>query len=121
MPSATKDRDEKAMASTAVSPGDDEARDERPRGPPPEPAKVDGGFFHIYKKGQGKWTRLGTAGGGALIGLLCAEFIYSQLKTYTIFQIDGRPRISVILGIVGALFAGYAALIFWLMNKPRNA
>ena len=25
------------------------------------------GFFHIYKKGQGYWTRMGTVGGAALI------------------------------------------------------
>ena len=37
-----------------------------------------GGFFTIYKRGQGYWTRMGTAIGAALIALLFAEFIYAD-------------------------------------------
>ena len=34
-----------------------------------------GGFFTIYKKGQGYWTRMGTAVGAALLGALIAWHI----------------------------------------------
>lgn len=40
-----------------------------------------GGFFTIYKKGQGYWTRMGTALGAALLLTVFAVFVYTELKT----------------------------------------
>ncbi|HEX8913955.1 MAG TPA: preprotein translocase subunit SecE, partial [Humisphaera sp.] len=37
------------------------------------------GFFSIYKKGQGYWTRMGTLIGVALVGGLLAWTLYSQI------------------------------------------
>jgi preprotein translocase subunit SecE len=35
--------------------------------------------------------------------------------------IDQTQTKSITLYIIAALFAGYALLVFWLMNKPANA
>ena len=100
MASATKEKDGKAMATDVIAPGADEP-DERPK-PRPAPQKEPGaGFFTIYKKGQGKWTRLGTVGGAALLGLLTSHFLYDQLKTFATFQnANGRPKVSLLIGIL---------------------
>ena len=68
MASATTENDEKAMASDLALPGDDEGSS-KPRGsaPPQKSKDEDGkGFFHIYKSGQGYWTRMGTVGAALL-------------------------------------------------------
>jgi preprotein translocase subunit SecE len=49
----------------------------------PPAAPPTGGFFHLYKPGQGYWTRLGTAIGVGLLILLVARFLYVALETRT--------------------------------------
>src|SRR5678809_44388 len=44
---------------------------------------VGGGLFHLYKPGQGYWTRMGTAGATILLIALLARFIYVSLHTRT--------------------------------------
>ena len=73
----------------------------------------DGGFFHIYKKGQGYWTRMGTAGGAALIGAMTIQFIWSERQTFR--MTDSVAEIAC------AVFAlAYGFLAFYLMNKASN-
>src|SRR5262245_34187709 len=92
MASATKKPDENDMAEDVSTGGADEARDdreereERSGGGQQKPLEyrargtpMAGGFFHVYKRGQGYWTRMGTAAGLGLVGLLTANFIYSEL------------------------------------------
>src|SRR2546421_8273072 len=57
----------------------------------PKPPSRGGGFFTIYKKGQGYWTRMGTALGAAIISVLCAEFIYTQMR-YTPYTFDANKN-----------------------------
>lgn len=45
----------------------------------PRPAEAKVGYFHVYKYGQGYWTRLGTAFGAALIALFIAYFVFEQV------------------------------------------
>src|SRR5215212_10096528 len=47
------------------------------------PTATGGGFFSLYKPGQGYWTRMGTAAAGALLIALLARFIYISLSTRT--------------------------------------
>lgn len=54
-----------------------EVRSDRSVAPRPK----QGGFFTIYKKGQGYWTRMGTALGAALLLTVFAVFVYTELKT----------------------------------------
>ena len=52
------------MATDVIATGDEEPATSKP--PAPAAQQADGGgFFHIYKKGQGYWTRMGTAVGAA--------------------------------------------------------
>src|SRR5687767_5189741 len=44
---------------------------------------VGGGWFHLYKPGQGYWTRMGTAAGAVLLIAMLARFIYISLATRT--------------------------------------
>jgi len=114
MASVTDDRknDEKPMATNELAGGGaDEPREAaRSVGKP----AGDQGFFSIYKKGQGYWTRMGTAFGAVLVGALTAHFLYQQLPAW------GVPS-NVTVGISAGFLIAYGLLVFWLMNKPTNA
>src|SRR5437879_5097261 len=72
-----------------------------------------GGFFTIYKKGQGYWTRIGTVGGAALIAVLTAQFIYSRLSQHT------ELSAKTIILIDAAFLTVFALLTFRIVNKPK--
>ena len=67
--------------------------------------------FDIYKRGQGKYTRLCSAFGAAIIvGLGCLQ-LYKKL--------DGTDLgLWVKTMVPAALFVVLGLLIFWLVNKP---
>jgi preprotein translocase subunit SecE len=85
---------------------------------PGEPPRDHAGFFHVYKSGQGYWTRMGTVGAAALLILLIGHFFYTFLPTWS-DTMRAHPR--VMIGIVLAIVAGLSLLAFRLMNKPQNA
>ena len=81
------------------------------------PATVTGektGFFTVYKRGQGAYTRYGTA---ICVGLLIAvlgRFAYEQTRS---FYTDSRTVPSVVTAVVVLL----GGILAWrLMNTPRN-
>jgi preprotein translocase subunit SecE len=86
--------------------------------PPVAPAGPDAGFFHIYKKGQGYWTRMGTAGAAALLIAGVCFFLYENLRVWSPYLATHR---GALIGILVAIAAASALLVFWLMNKPSNA
>jgi len=102
----------------------DDDRDERRGGggggaarPPVATAVGSGGFFHIYKKGQGYWTRMGTAAAAGLIIVGVAAFMYENLTVwFPYFTTHRGPLVGVVLVVAGAL----ALLAYWLMNKAGN-
>jgi|SRR5687767_12340418 len=91
------------------------------------------GFFKIYKKGQGYWTRMGTALGAGLLIALTVWFFYQQLPVWLTpaftpanptpeqVRAAGPTARNVTLGICTAMLLGFAALAWRLMNKPSNA
>src|SRR4051812_43154232 len=83
-------------------------------------ARADGGFFHVYKSGQGYWTRMATAGAAALILAMTAYFLWQQLPAWVSYFADDRGR-KALLGIIAAVIVGYCLLVWRLMNKPTNA
>jgi preprotein translocase SecE subunit len=122
MSSATKEqKDGKAMATDLVAPGGtDDAGDDRPKGPPPAEKQAGSGgagFFRIYKKGQGYWTRMGTAFGVAFLTGLTAWEIYRN-RAY--FGMAGNERQKIAFGVASGLFLLVAGLAWRLMNKPAN-
>jgi preprotein translocase subunit SecE len=84
----------------------------RPR-PPTTDTGGNGGFFHIYKKGQGYWTRMGPVGGAALIGALTLQFLFSERATFRLSD-DGGVILCVIFAVA------YTAFAFFMLNRPRH-
>ncbi len=66
--------------------------------------------FEIYKRGQGKYTRLCTAFGAGLIAALGCLRLYAQLQASD-FGLWVETMVPVVLFVV----LGF--LIFWLINK----
>ncbi len=70
--------------------------------------------FDIYKRGQGKYTRLYSAFGAALIvGLGCLQ-LYKKLQAWDL----GLWTETM---VPAGLFVALGLLIFWLANKPTIA
>jgi preprotein translocase SecE subunit len=82
-------------------------------------ARGEAGFFTIYKRGQGYWTRMGTALGAALIAFLFAEFTWGRLKV-AVSVYRWPLNTWVMLAIAGGVFAGIMLVAWRMMNKPSN-
>lgn len=78
------------------------------------------GFFTIYKKGQGYWTRMGTAVGAIIISALLANFVYGRLVVLKTIK-NWTVGYAVLFGIAALVFAALMTLAWRLMNKPGNA
>jgi preprotein translocase SecE subunit len=134
---STKTKPEAKDAMTGELPDNSEDSQKPPRTPsnrsqsgqsPLQPADSGKpGYFHIYKKGQGYWTRMGTVAGVALIGILTANFLYSEFDGFSVGpRMSGflknihlqEPRGGYLLVVVFTLI--YAGIAYWLMNKPTN-
>ena len=100
-------------ADTTIIPGADEPRNERPS----ERSAAKPSFFAVYKKGQGYWTRMGTAIGAGLLGALIVWQIYTQVPAFFADTDRGR-KVALVVSIIFAALYGFIA---WrLMNKPGN-
>ena len=143
MPPETKDRPDSAMDDDAVQAAADEKQDERDEREDREerderkerrdergreaaaPVRTGGrgGFFTIYKKGQGYWTRMGTAIGAALLGGLLAYNLYVWIPV--LVNLGSSPDAlakerQLAIWISAAVLAAYAILVWRLTNKPEN-
>lgn len=109
------------MATDLVARGAEEPDDRKP--PEPRSEKSEGqGFFTIYKKGQGYWTRICSAIGAAFLVILTARFIYQEIPPYIPSIIDPTTGSKRWLLLIIGVFVIAAALLIWkLMNKPANA
>src|SRR5690349_13375005 len=119
MASETKTKEDEAMAADTVAaegPESEEPRGSRtPEVVRPVPAKPS--FFAIYKKGQGYWTRMGTAIGAGLLGLLLIGQIYYRVPAF----MRDQHRASQVALLIAAGFGMLYVLFAWrLMNKPSN-
>ncbi len=68
----------------------------------------------VYKRGQGKYTRMGTAAGGAVMMALGCLQLYRTLEAA-----DVGLWIETMAS--AGLFVVVAALMLWLVNKPNIA
>jgi preprotein translocase subunit SecE len=81
---------------------------------PPAPTGGGGaGYFSIYKKGQGYWTRMGTVAGVALIGAMTGDFLWNQRINLGLSERGGY----ILVGVFGII---YALLAFHLINRPGS-
>src|SRR3954451_8816213 len=116
------DDDRSEDSEQSPKPDRNEEREDAARGAAPS-GGVGGGLFHLYKPGQGYWTRMGTAGGAVLLIALLARFIYISLATRTnldVMLVNGVERHGyTIKVIITAIFAALAAGLTWYyLNKP---
>lgn len=77
-------------------------------------------IFKIYKRGQGKYTRLSSAFTAAVIvGLGCLG-LFSKLEAVSWW---GSPRTAMWIAtmVPAGLFVILALVIVWLVNKPSVA
>ena len=70
--------------------------------------------FDVYKRGQGKYTRVATFLVGCGIGALVAHYVWNELRDTTLGQ-------YVIYGVPVAIFVAVAILTFRIVNRPRSA
>lgn len=121
------------MAADALAPGAEEP-DEKPRERAEKPSRSSsGGFFTIYKHGQGYWTRMCTALGSALILLMSANFIWSNVPPYlrpmltpanaTSAQITvAAAKTERVTMLICVVFLVLSSILVWkLINSPTNA
>jgi preprotein translocase subunit SecE len=83
------------------------------RNGPPERAQRMG-RFDIYKRGQGKYTRLGTFAGAVGVALIGAALLPEKIQLLT-----ASAYIQFLVPTV-ALVA-LAWMMFWVVNRPKTA
>ena len=71
-------------------------------------------IFSIYKPGQGKYTRLGSAFGFGTVVVLGCLLLYRKLE-----GADLGLWVSTMIPV--GVCAGFALLFFWLSNNPSVA
>ncbi|MGC4031385.1 MAG: preprotein translocase subunit SecE [Tepidisphaeraceae bacterium] len=104
------------MAAVTTSNGNKvEADDDGPedRLPSHSPAG-SAGFFTVYKKGQGYYTRLGTALLAMVLIVVTGLFVFQSAVQYSVSR-------GVAAGMTAVVVILTAILAWRLMNKPRNA
>ena len=76
--------------------------------------------FDIYKRGQGKYTRLCSGFAVALmVGLGCLS-LYDKLEAAS-WGGSTKANMWIATMVPAGLFVGLAVLIFWLVNKASVA
>jgi preprotein translocase SecE subunit len=121
---------EKPMTSEAAA--NQEPEEERQPQRAEKPTPQGGGFFTIYKHGQGYWTRLLTALAAAAILLASTNFLWQNIPPYLNSALSPvnptgaesvaiATRVTHITMIVCASFLVLGALLLWkITNAPTN-
>lgn len=73
-------------------------------------------IFELYKKGQGKYTRMGTLIGVMGVGLIGAYVLSNAL---TAFPLLANPLAR--FGVPTVLFIALGVLMVWIVNRPQTA
>jgi preprotein translocase SecE subunit len=77
-------------------------------------------IFGIYKRGQGKNTRLCSAFAGAIIAGLGCWQLYIKLESVE-WGLSRKAALWVATMVPAGMFVVFALLISWLINKPSVA
>jgi len=77
--------------------------------------------FEIYKRGQGKHTRLWSGFGAAIIAGLGCWRLYVELEPIGWWGLSREWALWIATMVPVGLFVALGLLIFWLMNKPTVA
>ncbi|HPS54407.1 MAG TPA: preprotein translocase subunit SecE [Sedimentisphaerales bacterium] len=76
--------------------------------------------FTIYKKGQGKYTRLYSAFGAAVVALLGCIQLYNKLVAAEL-GLSNKTSMWVSTMVPVVVFAALSLMIFWIVNRPATA
>jgi preprotein translocase subunit SecE len=77
--------------------------------------------FSIYKRGQGKYTRLCSAFAAAIIAASGCWQLFNKLDASSLWGLSPKTALWVATMVPSGLFVVLAILIFWLVNKPSVA
>jgi len=77
-------------------------------------------IFSIYKRGQGKYTRLYSAFAAAIIAGIGCWQLYSKLEAVE-WGLSRKAALWIATMVPAGLFVVLALLISWLINKPSVA
>lgn len=80
-------------------------------------------MLEIYKRGQGKYTRIATVACAMLVGVIGCYLLRESLTAWLGAVMIGKTDIAIYLsyGIPTLVVVGLAALLFWLVNRPSSA
>ncbi len=73
--------------------------------------------IRIYKSGQGRYVRIGTAVAAALVNLVFCYYIGLLLERNVAGEFGYKAYL--VYGIPGVVFATLGVLAFWYLNKPK--
>ena len=96
----------------------DADRGSGPGGGPAAPVR-QGGFFEIYKRGQGYYTRMGTAIGSGILILAGANYVYEQLEGA--LPASSPAALYVQVGVPLVFVVGMGLLAYWLVGVKRRS
>lgn len=111
----TKDKKDSMADDAPSDKAPPSARPKKGRAVSARSGSSQGGFFTVYKSGQGYWTRMGTAIGGAVVVAWTAFFLYQR-----IYGLYPSYRNIIFWSALG-VFALLGLLVWWIINKPTNA
>jgi preprotein translocase subunit SecE len=77
-------------------------------------------MFNIYKRGQGKYTRLWSAFAVAIIAGLGCLRLYTKLEAASL-GLSTKTTLWIATMVPFGLFVIMALVIYWLVNKPSVA
>lgn len=77
-------------------------------------------IFEIYKRGQGKYTRLSSAFAIAIIAGLGCWQLYNKLDAAS-WGLSSQAALWIATLVPAGLFVILALVTFWLINKPSVA
>jgi preprotein translocase SecE subunit len=77
--------------------------------------------FNIYKRGQGKYTRLCSAFAAAIIAASGCWQLFNKLDASSLWGLNPKTAMWISTMVPAGLFVVLALLIFWLANKPSVA
>ena len=75
--------------------------------------------FQIYKSGQGRYVRVGTAIAAALVALVVCYYTWGVLSRHV--SDDLAYKVYVVYAVPAVLFAALAVVAAYYLNKPKTA
>ena len=78
-------------------------------------------MFNIYKKGQGKYTRLGSAIGLIIVSAAGCYKLYDKLNGSSLGNLSRQMVLLIAVMVPTAIFAVTSVLFVLLINRPSVA